>query len=167
MSDLLEWRKHDSHSEICPTEFGPYMVEDTGSEVWAWLPDQQQQARRRVNSGSVKGAKDLCQEDVDTRRSLRDCAPYLTKGETPAQRIEREFNDSQFLLGKLASSQAQIERLKEALTPSADTKAAYIGEFSMGVVLRAGGEEEHRRIDIPWTTIKEIMAAILAKAGTT
>jgi hypothetical protein len=115
MSEVLEWRKHDSQSEICPTEFGPYMVEDTGGEVWAWLPDQQQQARRRVNSSSVKDAKDLCQEDVDTRRALRDCAPYLAKGETPAQRIEREFNDSQFLLGRLASSQAEIERLRAAL----------------------------------------------------
>lgn len=49
----------------------------------------------------------------------------------------------------------------EALTPSADTKAAYMGEFSFTVELahpRLG--TERRSIDVPWTTIKEIMAAI-------
>lgn len=115
MSELLEWRKHDSHSEICPTEFGPYMVEEAGDEVWAWLPDQQRQARRRVNSGSVAGARALCQADVDARRELRDCAPYLTEGEKPSQRIKREFEDSQRLLAMLASSKAKIELLLQAL----------------------------------------------------
>lgn len=58
----------------------------------------------------------------------------------------------------------EIAKLREALTPSADTKAAYIGEFSFGVTLRAGNEEAHRSVEVPWTTVKEIMAAILAHA---
>ena len=66
---------------------------------------------------------------------------------------------------RAASSQADIERLKEALTPSAATKAAYIGEFSFGVTLRAGNQEDYRRIEVPWTTIKEIMAAISERAA--
>jgi hypothetical protein len=58
-----------------------------------------------------------------------------------------------------------VERYREALTPSAETKAAYIGEFSFKVELahpRLGSE--FRSIDVPWTTIKEIMAAIRARA---
>ncbi|MEO0385078.1 MAG: hypothetical protein AAF234_16150 [Pseudomonadota bacterium] len=57
---------------------------------------------------------------------------------------------------------AREKQLREALTPSADTKAAYMGEFRMGVRLRDpnSGEEDHRSVDVPWTTIKEIMAAI-------
>ncbi|HET7413397.1 MAG TPA: hypothetical protein VFJ18_12135 [Pararhizobium sp.] len=60
---------------------------------------------------------------------------------------------------------AENERLREALTPSADTKAAYWGEFYMGVTLHARGQEDCRRIQIPWTSIKEIMAAITARAA--
>jgi len=70
-AELMEWRRHDSQSEICHTEYGPYLVEDLGDKVWAWLPDQQEQARQRVNSGSVKGAKSLCQADLDARRILK------------------------------------------------------------------------------------------------
>ncbi len=68
------------------------------------------------------------------------------------------------LLDKYDAALAEIERLREALTPSGDTKAAYIGEFSMGVTLRTRHEEETRSVQIPWTTIKEIMAAIRARA---
>jgi len=58
-----------------------------------------------------------------------------------------------------------IARLEEALTPSAATKAAYIGEFYFLVDDRdEDGEECTRQIMVPWTTIKEIMAAIRARA---
>jgi hypothetical protein len=62
--------------------------------------------------------------------------------------------------------EAENVRLREALTPSGDTKAAYIGDFSFPITLRLGHEEETRRVDVPWTTIKEIMAAIRARALT-
>ena len=52
----------------------------------------------------------------------------------------------------------------EALTPSGDTKAAYIGEFSFPITLYLGDEEDTRYVDVPWTTIKEIMAAIRTRA---
>lgn len=60
--------------------------------------------------------------------------------------------------------------MREALTPSGDTKAAYRGEFKIDVpemVENDDGEmEEHwRSIPVPWTTIKEIMAAIVARAA--
>lgn len=54
----------------------------------------------------------------------------------------------------------------EALTPSGATKACYIGEFSHAVTITdENGDEEHMEVVIPWTTIKEIMAAIRLRAG--
>mgnify|MGYP000865881722 FL=1 len=59
----------------------------------------------------------------------------------------------------------EIKRLREALTPSTETKAAYIGEFHFTVESYAGGGEKYNRyVTVPWTTVKEIMAAILARA---
>jgi hypothetical protein len=53
----------------------------------------------------------------------------------------------------------------EALTPSGDTKAAYIGEFSFTVDFTdEDGEDTYMRVDVPWTTIKEIMVAIRTRA---
>lgn len=63
-----------------------------------------------------------------------------------------------------AEAEAEARAMREALTPSGDTKAAYVGEFSMPVTLRLRHEEEVRRVEVPWTTIKEIMAAIKARA---
>lgn len=61
---------------------------------------------------------------------------------------------------------AEVERLREALTPSTDTKAAYIGEFSHRVTsISDDGEEQYFDAAVPWPTIKEIMAAILARAA--
>jgi hypothetical protein len=70
------------------------------------------------------------------------------------------------------SEQARAERaeadekaLREALTPSEGTKAAYIGEFEFPVkAYDEDGEEVTFPASVPWTTIKEIMAAILARA---
>ena len=61
---------------------------------------------------------------------------------------------------------AEIERLREALTPSGSTKAAYIGEFAFPVRrLDEDGNEYSEMIDVPWTTIKEIMVAIADRAA--
>ena len=60
--------------------------------------------------------------------------------------------------------------LDKALTPSGDTKAAYMGEFSFDVRESRYDEEtgelieEGRKVYVPWTTIKEIMAAIRSRA---
>lgn len=74
----------------------------------------------------------------------------------------------------LSASNAEAERLREALTPSAETKAAYIGEFTIAVERRfnddgevdddSEGSDPYDHIAVPWTTIKEIMAAIRARA---
>lgn len=57
---------------------------------------------------------------------------------------------------------AENERMRGALTPSAGTKAAYMGEFEFGL---CDGEYGSFTATVPWTTIKEIMAAIRDRAA--
>jgi hypothetical protein len=59
----------------------------------------------------------------------------------------------------LAEAMAENRKLREALTPSAETKAAYIGEFKFTAY-----EADEAFVTVPWTTIKEIMAAIMKRA---
>lgn len=69
-------------------------------------------------------------------------------------------------LYRITELTAEVERLREALAPSAGTKAAYIGEFSFDVAASdEGGNEVWQRTYVPWSTIKEIMAAIRARAA--
>ena len=61
---------------------------------------------------------------------------------------------------------AERDRLAEALTPSAETKAAYIGEFSFPIeVSDEDGDPVTISVTVPWTTTKEIMAAIRCRAA--
>lgn len=76
-----------------------------------------------------------------------------------------EFTNECFHDLSLAHLRGKIERMQEALTPSASTKADYIGEFSFDVDDRdEDGEECSRNVVVPWTTVKEIMGAIRARA---
>lgn len=66
----------------------------------------------------------------------------------------------------IADMRRQIGALQEALTPSGGTKGEYIGEFNVPYPIQdEDGEERTLRINVPWTTIKEIMAAIRARAA--
>lgn len=76
-----------------------------------------------------------------------------------------EFTNECYHDLSLAHLRGKVERLQEALTPSGDTKSAYIGEFSFNIEDRdEDGEECSRNVVVPWTTVKEIMAAIRARA---
>lgn len=55
----------------------------------------------------------------------------------------------------IAALRAQVVELREALTPSLETKAAYVSRFE---------QQDPDDETVPWSTIKEIMAAILARA---
>lgn len=61
----------------------------------------------------------------------------------------------------------RIAVMEEALAPSGETKAAYMGEFKFDE--REFNFEDDTEITrsriVPWTTIKEIMAAILRRAA--
>jgi hypothetical protein len=64
----------------------------------------------------------------------------------------------------------RAETYEAALTPSADTKAAYIGEFAFNIETLSLDEDGEpvdctRRVEVPWSTIKEIMAAIRDRAA--
>lgn len=61
---------------------------------------------------------------------------------------------------------AEGEALWEALKPSAETKAAYIGEFSFNIEEydSENDVETTQKVQVPWTVIKEIMEAIHARA---
>lgn len=63
---------------------------------------------------------------------------------------------------------AEVARLQEALTPSGATKAAYIGEFHFtDSYIGEDGNDVDRKVAVPWTTVKEIMVAIRARAALT
>jgi hypothetical protein len=62
---------------------------------------------------------------------------------------------------RIVALEAENARLREALTPSAATKASYIGEFRFPLETVDGDTPS---VTVPWTTIKQIMAAILNRA---
>lgn len=59
----------------------------------------------------------------------------------------------------MAEKDAEIARLREALTPSAETKAAYWSEVECDC------PTETWRHYVPWTSIKQIMKMIRARAA--
>ena len=70
------------------------------------------------------------------------------------------------LLAEVIALREQNARLVGALTPSIETKSAYMGEFSLDIPdYDEDGNEVSRRVMVPWTTIKEIMTAIRAHSA--
>lgn len=64
-----------------------------------------------------------------------------------------------------AWAKQQVAAFEEALTPSGATKAAYIGEFHFNFRWTdEEGDEQSDKVDVPWTAVKEIMAAIARRA---
>ena len=57
---------------------------------------------------------------------------------------------------RIKELEARVEAFEWALTPSGDTKAAYLGEFKQDV--------GRKKIVIEWTTVKEIMNKIRSRA---
>jgi hypothetical protein len=89
----------------------------------------------------------------------------LEIGRLRAERDEMERRARAFEAGA-TNLQAERDRLRDALTPSAETKAAYIGEFHFGIRCQdEDGNEVTRQVPVPWDTVKEIMAAIRARAA--
>lgn len=69
-------------------------------------------------------------------------------------------------LPELLAKAEDHDSLVEALTPSAGTKAAYMGEFSFPFpIFNPDGEEMPFTPNVPWVTIKEIMKAIADRAA--
>lgn len=105
--ELLEWQGHGSHDFIAYTEFGPYMVDGAYfRKPRAWLPDDAQQCRIMCEGfEDADTARAFCQSELDGRRAIKmvkECAPFLIGGETPAERIDRERKDVDTILLLLA-----------------------------------------------------------------
>lgn len=97
---------------------------------------------------------DVQQLHADARRIMREYSPdEVTRTEVRVEEVRDQATE--------------IARLREALTPSGDTKAAYMGEFKFNGP-EYMDENMQPRFDthtVPWTTIKEIMAAIRDRAA--
>jgi hypothetical protein len=89
---------------------------------------------------------------------------YDAHAGTPCEQIRHE-QETERLNARIAALEADNKRLREALEPSAATKAEYIGEFKISVPFETeDGDGEAFDVTIPWTAIKEIMAAIKKRA---
>lgn len=88
----------------------------TDEELFALIRSVDQRAQR-VPPGIREIAEALIEQGRREAREelLKECAPYLKEGETPAQRIKREFDDAQALLGLLAKARAERDAAIEAL----------------------------------------------------
>ena len=81
------------------------------------------------------------------------------------RRCEEAALAIQDLEAELAGLRKERERLLTSLTPSAQTKYAYIGEFNFLIDVRdEDGGVCQRSVDVPWVVIKEIMEAIRRQA---
>ena len=108
-------------------------------------------------------------------------APYVAEIERLSKQLPEtmqnctiQFKECEYGHGRLTATNwidhecptCEIDRLREALTPSGATKAAYAGEFTFRVCIGYEDDMEiYDTITVPWTTIKEIMAAIRARAA--
>jgi hypothetical protein len=72
-----------------------------------------------------------------------------------ADRLSRAADLLTAALARAEQAEAEVARLRAALTPSGDTKAAYMGEIK---------DPETKR-HVSWTAIKMIMAMIAARAA--
>ena len=134
----------------------------TVAEVDEWYREQAVAAIRALTPNPTI-------DDQTTTEALGELSDFADRASTEMAALYADR-------GRLASDklqlQAQVERLSEALTPSGDTKAAYHGEFSF--IIKQAQEDEDgeaievdQRVYVPWTTVKEIMAAIRARAALT
>ena len=107
-------------------------------------------------------------EDVALFLALNDIHPDSERAYRIKNGLSFTCEVEQIAAHRLAVIAAERERAKwlvEALTPSGDTKAAYMGEFSFPVAdTDEDGSEYTRKQYVPWDTIKQIMAAIVSRA---
>lgn len=80
-------------------------------------------------------------------------------------RYKSVSHDLDLAAAREAAKDARIAELEAALTPSEETKFAYMGEVNFWHTDFDEDGNEHRiRLDVPWTSIKELMKLIREKA---
>lgn len=103
----------------------------------------------------------------DRRTEMHECA--MSERDDATLYADEQKARAEAAEATVATLTAQVEAMRGALTPSGETKADYIGEFSFDYCtgFDPDGNEIITRISVPWTTIKEIMAAIRARTALT
>ncbi len=141
---------------------------DLSEAAWSSLTARNAELSVRVSAAETRVAE--LERERDAARD--DALAAEADADARARHASEADHDLVAAEAQVAERDATIARLREALTPSDETKAAYIGEFDLPVAdayLDDDGElvERDRIVMVPWTTIKEIMAAIRARAALT
>jgi hypothetical protein len=106
--------------------------------------------------------------EIDMRVSQYERIEQLeTKLAEQLKATQQAWNERDGEKRKRLQAEAKLAEAVEALTPSAATKAAYHGEFSFELYegVSDAGIDQHRKVYVPWDTVKQIMAAIRARAA--
>lgn len=133
------------------------------SSRWALTPTELEMAASRIEALSadperVTGEKEQAERYATIVASeINELRATLLAAEAEVKRLHSELTGERNNYVTMdAELRGEIARLRDALTPSAETKAAYMGEFRF--------QFDEFTPNVPWTTIKEIMAAILRQA---
>ena len=166
----LYWHHVECSNEECRAT-GP----ERGGEaeaIAAWntrtLPLDGDVVERNPPNGNTTGKDVAGMVDIDGTIATLDALSDRQRHER-GDKFFTGIADPELTLAKVTLRNARdlVERVTEALTPSAETEAAYIGEFQIDSLIGYDkhGNELHHSVDVPWTTIKEIMAAIRERAA--
>lgn len=131
---------------------------------------RQQAAEAQARLGEVTRERDGLRAELDDRDEERADYHEAAVARDGAGFLGSVAGCIEWLASDLKTAEADARRLRAALTPSAETKAAYIGEFSFKVEREAYDEDGEdisftETLTVPWDTVKQIMAAVRAYAA--
>lgn len=164
--------EHPDHGGWSNTDSVSCVNEDCGCGTC--LHDNKARAtaawNRRDNTALQSLSAELAEAKGEIDR-LRD----LLRDRPNTLLIAHEDGKQMRAIRALAVAEAKLAAMREALTPSGDTEAAYMGEFTIAVERIVNEDNEpddetegvsdpYDHVPVPWTTIKEIMAAIKVRA---
>jgi len=99
-------------------------------------------------------------------KTVKECIKYLFDNHYINDRQTPTISATLTHLRRLSALEAENKRMREALTPSDGTRAAYIGEFQFAFPAFDGEGNDHEYTpNVSWTTIKQIMARILNRSA--
>ena len=116
-----------------------------------------------------KATKNMCDPNSIAGRALAKASEQPVEATYSEREKEIHMNGYEKGARDAFLKRESVTHYLEALTPSAATKCAYAGEFQFSEERHAydgsGNLESYtHRNSVPWTTIKEIMAAIKSRA---
>lgn len=164
-------------------EIADYLILVQPTNVFALVAELQRLSTRLAESEAraENDAQHIVTVEAEMTQAIAEAVRLATElGELKAAMSENarafviELNRAMEAEAKLAESEARektavsrCKALNEALTPSADTKAAYIGEIKFSALLGTDehGDDYYEDITVPWDATKTIMAMILGHAA--